>query len=227
MKIARRFQFVVLLLCSFTATAAPTQDDALFTSHNAASFRKLPEATEAINSQRVNRALMDAAIFHETNRRRAANSLRPLRYDPKVRYAAAIQSRNMAELGEVTHNNPAPDASSIVERARLAGLPKPAFLAENVASAFARRYRSGEKFYVREENGRKIYSAEPNGPPIPMHTYISFARALVDSWMDSPGHRKNILASEPIYVGCACVRSDDRTAMETFYCTQVFLRPFE
>ena len=131
----------------------------------------------------------------------------------------------MARAGQVTHENP--NAGSIVERARLAGMSQPAFIAENVASAFGRRYRSGEKFYVREENGRKIYSYEPNGPPIAMHTYLSFARALVDSWMDSPGHRRNILAKDATYLGCSCLPGRDQTSMETFYCAQVFYRPLE
>jgi uncharacterized protein YkwD len=112
------------------------------------------------------------------------------------------------------------------DRAKLAGL-RPRVLAENVASTFGRRYKSGQPFYSREQNGRKIYSAEPNGPPIPMHTYSSFAEALVDSWMKSPGHRKNILHSEVEYLGCACDLPRNPNAMETFYCTQVFFTPLD
>jgi len=73
----------------------------------------------------------------------------------------------------------------MADRARAVGLHT-SFLAENVASAFGRRYKSGAKFFVREEAGRKIYSYEPNGPAIPMHSYLSFAEALVDEWMSSP-----------------------------------------
>jgi uncharacterized protein YkwD len=216
---------IASVLLSWTASAAPRDGESFFTEYDERSFRKLPIANQPIDPERVNRQLLDAAVFHETNRRRAAENLEPLRYDARARKAAAIQSRAMAKAGVVSHENPKPDASSLTDRARLAGLTRPAFLAENVASAFGRRYRSGEKFYVREENGRKVYSAEPDGPPIPMHTYLSFASALVDSWMSSPGHRKNILASEARFLGCSCVRGEERTALDIYYCAQVFYRP--
>ena len=218
--------FVSLALI-WLAGAAPSDGDLLFTQYTTASFRKLPAANQVIDPEKVNKALLDAAVFHETNRRRAMEKLKPLRHHAKAREAAAIQSRSMAETGVVRHENPQPNASVPSDRAQLAGLARPAFLAENVASTFARRYRSGVKFYVREEDGREIYSAEPNGPPIPLHTYLTFATTLVDSWMVSLGHRNNIMAPEAEYLGCSCIRGEKRTAMDTYYCTQVFYRPLD
>ena len=217
----------VSLLFSWLANAATNDGEAFFIQHNADSFRKLQAANQAIDPERVNLRLLEAAVFHETNRRRTAQKLDPLRYDAKVRAAAAIQSRAMAKTGVVSHENAKANAKSPSERAQLAGLSRPALLAENVASSFGRRYRSGEKFYVRDEHGRKVYSAEPDGPPIPMHTYLSFASALLDSWMDSPEHRKNILVKDAKYLGCSCVRGEERTPLETYYCTQVFYRPLQ
>jgi uncharacterized protein YkwD len=60
-----------------------------------------------------------------------------------------------------------------------------------------------------------------------MHTYLSFAEALVESWMQSPGHRKNILHKEQEYLGCACELARKTNAMETFYCAQVFFAPLD
>jgi uncharacterized protein YkwD len=220
-----RFAIFALLLLGWPAGAA--SEDDLFTEHTANSFRKLPAANQPVDPERVNRRLLDAAVFHETNRRRATQNLEPLRYDSKAREAAAIQSRAMAKTGVVSHENTNPKASTPSDRAQLAGIARPAFLAENVASAFGRRYRSGEKFYVRKENDHQIYSAEPNGPPIPMHTYLSFATAPLDSWMSSPGHKANILSKEAKYLGCSCMHGEEQTVMETYYCTQVFYRPLQ
>src|SRR5438093_5973394 len=114
---------------------------------------------------------------------------------------ARIQSRAMAQSGIVSHEHPDSLKKKVEDRARLVGL-RPSFLAENVASSFGRKYKSGEKFFVREEGGRKIYSYEPNGLAIPVHTYLSFAEALVDEWMASPGHRRNLLHSVPQFLGC-------------------------
>ena len=198
----------------------------LFTQYDPVSFAKLPQARQVIDPDAVNSDLLDAAVFHETNRRRQQQRLPALKYDERARAAAQMQSRDMAKGGFVDHENPNPTRKTMSDRAKLAGL-QPRALAENVASAFGRRYKSGQPFYSREENGRKIYSSQPNGPPIPMHTYLSFAEALVDSWMKSPGHRKNILHSEVEYLGCACELPRNPNAMETFYCTQVFFTPLE
>jgi len=198
----------------------------LFTQHDPASFANLPQARQVIDPDAVNDDLLDAAVFHETNRRRRQQGSPALKYDEKARAAAQMQSRDMAKGGFVDHENPDPAKKTMNDRAKLAGL-RPRVLAENVASTFGRRYKSGQPFYSREENGRKIYSAQPNGPPIPMHTYLSFAEALVDSWMKSPGHRKNILHGEVEYLGSACELPRNPNAMETFYCTQVFFTPLD
>ena len=197
---------------------------ALFTNYNAESFRKLPEARRAIDPESINQRLLDAAVFHETNRRRAEHRLPALVYHPKAEEMARIQALAMAKGKFVDHNNPDPKRKTMEDRAKVVGL-RPSVLAENVASSFGRRYQSGKSFYTREERGRTIYSYEPNGPPIPMHSYISFAEDLVESWMQSPGHRKNILHKEPDYLGCACELPRDPNAMETFYCAQAFFSP--
>jgi uncharacterized protein YkwD len=196
----------------------------LFIRYDPASFARLPAVRQTIDADAVNDDLLDAAVFHETNRRRLQQKLPTLKYDEKARAAARFQSRDMAKGGFVDHENPDPKKKTMSDRARLAGL-RPQLLAENVASTFGRRYKSGQPFYSREENGRKVYSSEPDGPPIPMHSYLSFAEALLDSWMKSPGHRKNILHSDVEYLGCACALPRNPNAMETFYCTQVFFTP--
>jgi uncharacterized protein YkwD len=194
---------------------------ALFTNDTAASFARNVEARRLIDPANINQQLLEAAVFHETNRRRAEQGLAALRYDAKAHEMARLQARAMAKDQAVEHENSDPKLRTMQDRAKAVGL-RPRVLAENVASAFGRRYKSGQNFYIREENGRTIYSYEPEGPAIPMHTYLSFAEALVESWMQSPGHRKNILHKEPEYLGCACELSPKKSGMETFYCAQVF-----
>jgi uncharacterized protein YkwD len=197
---------------------------ALFTNYTATSFRKYAEAGRPIDAANINQKLMEAAVFHETNRRRAEHRLPALRYDAKAHDMAGLQARAMAKDQFVEHENPDPKLRTMGDRAKAVGL-RPRVVAENVASAFGRQYKSGQNFYTRQENGRAIYSYEPDGPAIPMHTYLSFAEELVESWMQSSGHRKNILHKEPEYLGCACELSAKKSGMETFYCAQVFFSP--
>jgi uncharacterized protein YkwD len=202
-----------------------TNSAAAYTNHNWQTFRQLPQTKQRLEPGNIDLLLLDMAVFHETNRQRQQHRLPPLVFDLRVRQLAQLQSRAMAEQAFVGHENPAePEKKTMSDRVRLIGL-NPAFVAENVANAFARQYKSGRKFYIREENGQKIYSYTPQGPNLPMHTYITFAEALVDSWMNSPGHRKNILHSSPQFLGCSCEPAKKQDELFTFYCTQNFFTP--
>jgi len=229
MKRMRLFLFVgfVMAACAsqqiISRPPPSSASAALFTNYTAISFARNTEARRAIDPANINQKLLEAAVFHETNRRRAEERLPALRYDAKAHEMARIQARAMAKGQFVEHENPDPKLRTMQDRAKAVGL-QPRVLAENVASAFGRRYKSGQNFYVRQENGRTIYSYEPEGPAIPMHTYLSSAEALVESWMQSPGHRKNILHKEPEYLGCACELAK-KSGMETFYCAQEFFSP--
>ena len=107
----------------------------LFSQYDAASFAKLPQARQVIDPDAVNFDLLDAAVFHETNRRRQQQRLPALKYDESARAAAQMQSRDMAKGGFVDHENPDPTKKTMNDRAKLAGL-RPRALAENVASDF-------------------------------------------------------------------------------------------
>ena len=216
---------ISLAVC-FVSSGALAAPGHWFTNYTAESFRKLKAAQEEISPDRINRSLLDAAVFHETNRRRERRGVPALVFDAGAREAALLQSRAMAKHGFVGHGNPFnAELRTTMDRAQQAGL-RPRFLAENVASTFGREYNGGEEFYVRVEDGQKVFSAQPGGPQIPLRTYLEFAEALLDAWMKSPGHRKNILHETATHLACACEPAPEREAMEKFYCTQVFFTPF-
>lgn len=173
--------------------------------------------------------LLAAAVFHETNRRRELQGLPALSFNPGAQEAAAMQARIMAKKGKISHDNPEhPELKTLQDRVRKAGLT-PQFAAENVATAFDIQYESGRTFYERVENGRTIASYTPKGKSIPRHTYLSFAKQLLDGWMNSPGHRKNILHKSAKSLGASCVPGVESGSgpMRTFYCAQVFYTPLE
>lgn len=205
--------------------AGDARNDSWFVDHTAESFANQAAARQAIDPQRIDADLLDAAVFHETNRRRQRHGLPPLDFDVRAREAARLQSAAMAEHGFVGHENPIDaELRTPMDRARRAGLI-PKFLAENVANAFLRAYEEGTQVHVRTENGKRVLSEEPGGPPIPMQDYVGFAKALLDDWMDSPGHRKNILHSAPEYLGSACLTEVPDAPMPKLSCTQVFFTP--
>ncbi len=190
-------------------------------------FGTLPEAGKPIEFATLDRELLAAAIFHATNLQRVKSRLAPLAHDPAASEAARLQATVMAAEKFLGHENDFDAAlKTPLDRIRKVGL-RPGHIAENVALEFGRKYRSGEPFYTREENGKTVFSASPDGPPIPMHSYVSFAAALLEGWMDSPGHRANILSDRPRRLGCAAAPAQDPTGLEVFYCAQVFFTPIQ
>jgi uncharacterized protein YkwD len=172
-------------------------------------------------------AVLSAAIFHETNRRRAGEKLPPLRRGAAAERAAVMHAKDMAAGNYLSHENPDdPKRREPVDRVRLAGL-KPTFAAENIATTFAIRYESGRPFFASDgEPGQQTFRYERNGKPIPPHTYASLAAAVVEQWMNSPGHRKNMLSKDPRSLGGAAAPGKPAEGeVPQFYCVQVFTTP--
>jgi uncharacterized protein YkwD len=171
--------------------------------------------------------LIAAAIFHETNMRRGEQKLSALAFDKKARAAALQQAQAMAKANTLTHSTPnATRNITPYDRLVAEGL-QPRFSAENIAFHFALRYDPGKPFYTREENGQTLYSYEPGGEPLKPHTYVSFAEAILTQWMNSPAHRKNIVAPEPEFLGVGCALSKDAKGFATVYATQDFFAPLQ
>jgi uncharacterized protein YkwD len=185
-----------------------------------------PAVNARIDFDSIDYDLLAAVVFHETNRQRAIHGLPALSYHHELREAARIQARGMQKEGQISHEHPHEEKETLADRMEYVGL-KGRYFSENVAMVFGRQYKSGEPFFSRKTDGRQIVSATPGGPPIPPHTYRSFARNLVGSWMDSPSHRQNILATEAEMLGTESLHVRGPEGMDRFYCVQVFYAPFE
>lgn len=158
---------------------------------------------EALDFAAIDHARMDRAIREETNRVRERHGLRPLDPNPALAKAARIHARRMSASQFFSHTDPEdPRYRTPTDRALAAGVTNPK-IAENIAlrAAIQHDQQDGGVFVRDLEQGH--FSRTKNGPLIPPHTYRSFAAAIVQQWMDSPGHRRNILAAEAVEIGCA------------------------
>ena len=75
--------------------------------------------------------------------------------------------------------------------------------AENVASAFLYEYEAGTRYIVKRRNGIPSFHRDADHSKILPHTYLSFAEHLVWRWMESQGHRENLLDPGMRLLGCA------------------------
>ncbi|MGH7179007.1 MAG: CAP domain-containing protein [Tepidisphaeraceae bacterium] len=190
-------------------------------------FDKLSALDQDINFAHINQRLLDAAMFHETNRCRVENELPPLTHLTPLDDAAAMHARDMIArkyVGHVEKDNP--DTRNPIDRVRKAGLDA-MFVSENAALAYGIQYDPGRDVFPLSQWHREGLSYRGDGPAIPPHTYRSFAQTLVKMWMDSPAHRANILMRGSQSLGVACLEQPVKgksveNEFHRFYCVQVF-----
>jgi uncharacterized protein YkwD len=118
-----------------------------------------------------------AAILRATNRARHEHGLRPLQPLPDLDLAADDQARYMALLLTAQHENAFAGQTMPADRIERRGI-HPQLTAENVAS---------------------VKISTPEGP----ESTADIAQALVNAWMDSPGHRANLLGERFTHLGAS------------------------
>ena len=190
-------------------------------------FAQSADAKRELPWKGIDDRLLSAAILQETNRYRVEHSLPALRHMPRVDEVAAMHAVDMSQGGWFGHDHPTdPKKRTVFDRAELAGL-RPMFVAENLVMEYGIRYEPGRKVYETTRRGRDGLSYRPHGEPIPRHTYQSFAKRVVERWIDSPPHRENIGSKYPKFMGAAARpgRSEDEVRFQKFYVVQVLFSP--
>jgi uncharacterized protein YkwD len=84
--------------------------------------------------------------------------------------------------------------------------------------------KANERFYIENKNRTsRLFSTD--GREIFPNTYFEYAQRVVEGWMNSPGHRENILNPDYKYLGCGSACYDNQRngySMLYFKLTQNF-----
>jgi len=168
---------IIILLLGFfipvPLAAAPAWNRDSYKVIDHTSFRKAEVFNRKIDYAEIDYALLNAAIFFLTNEQRVKKKLKPLKYVPELEIMAWHHSKQMAERRFFSHTNSRDKKRRDADdRAKLAGITNPS-IAENIA-----------------------YSTEEQ------ETYMEVAAMLVKLWMNSKGHRENILSKDALQLGC-------------------------
>ena len=152
-------------------------------------FRSKSIFNQKYNKDNPDIPLLDAALFFLTNEKRKARFKKILKYHKACETAAYNHSKQMAEKDFFSHQNTKDKKRrSTEQRAKLAGIKNP-YIAENIAF------------------NHFIYD----------NTYLEIAEKLINQWMNSKGHRENILAKDAKSFGCGVYISGT-----TIWATQVY-----
>ncbi len=208
-------------VASFSKEAASDASTAI--SEEIRSTPDVQDASRATNSQKyaggspLNRREIEKLVIEFTNEWRVSAGLQPLRHDAAISDIARSHSEDMARLGLMSHDIGGRDPT---DRAMTAGYNCRAYrgdgsysygLSENVAE-----HPRVTQWVGRGRSYRPVdYDRDAE----------EAARGLVQGWMSSPGHRKNILDrdSRRIGVGIAIRETTEYGFVsETVYATQNF-----
>ncbi len=152
-------------------------------------FRQNPLFNKTFSTSNPDYLLLDAALFYLTNVERAKIGIAPMRYHRMVEIAAYNHSKSMAKQNFFSHTNSNSMArKSPSDRGKLAGIANAAF-AENIAYNY----------------------------PTAGNSYLEVAEALMNQWMNSKGHKDNILSEKGRQMGCGTYFSGGK-----IYGTQCF-----
>jgi uncharacterized protein YkwD len=146
------------------------------------------------------------AISRETNRVRTAFGLPRLAPERDLDAAADEQAVHLVMIAAVEHSNPVPGERTARDRVLRAGVDPDAI----------------------GENALMEPAVPPPGSAGTAYTYAGYAALMVDAWMNSPGHRANILNPDFTELGCAArLGRGPRPGDFRVYADQVFIRPRE
>ncbi len=178
-----------------------------------------------ITRETLDAALLARAIFDETNRIRRGLELKEFLPSAEADAAAEIQARLGSVTNPPSHTNPFPNVATPVDRANWVGL-RAAMVGENVARTPLLNTGRKIAFEVRNTaDGRRTYHDSDTGRELPPHTYASFAADLVARWMDSPGHRANIVNPKYRLLGIGLHLTRATTGADMVYSVQLFVTP--
>ncbi|MFC3414495.1 CAP domain-containing protein [Algoriphagus hitonicola] len=166
-------------------------------------FFNQPQANQPIDYRDIDYGLLHAAIYYATNEQRSQHGLGPLKYSFRIEQLSASHASDMVNYNFYGHFSTIRNKRLLRDRFQIVGL-NPGQIAENISSTAGLDYEYGRPVGAPQSPGDFYYRSSSQGEPVQRHTYASYAKEVVKLWMDSPGHRANILSPSFRYLGVGC-----------------------
>lgn len=147
--------------------------------------------------ERIDQALVDAAILAELNYHRCKAGVPALADAQGLRKVAGQHAKWMAKARALSHKSQTPGQANTLARIKASGVRFRAG-SENIGQ-IARFQIDGKSFRIAD--GASCGFRGSDGRVIPPHTYATLARTIVTYWMASADHRRNILDRKVTRVG--------------------------
>lgn len=168
-----RIGLPALLICSNMALYAQQWNESNYNRYTYQDYTQYEPFREVINPAAFDARLLNAAVFYETNRQRVLHGGKTYQYEYNLEVCAQNHTYDMITCNFYSHESVVPGKKTVPDRFQQLGI----------------EYRS--------------YAENIQYCPIESDwTYEDCAKALVNNWMNSPVHRRNILNANYSYLGC-------------------------
>ncbi|NNF70820.1 MAG: CAP domain-containing protein [Rhodobacteraceae bacterium] len=185
----------------------------------AACTRPALQPGPTINPVNIDQTRLARAILAEVNYHRCRVQLRELSYaGDALTQSSQAHSVWMAQRKKLSHTGRGASGRKMTDRVRTARLT-PRTASENIA--YLPLFQFGRNsFRVVDRNACHFLDAA--GDRIPSHSYATLAREVVTMWIDSPGHRRNILDRDVTAMSTGAAVSQSRACGDVWV-TQIFV----
>jgi uncharacterized protein YkwD len=191
--------FIYLFLFFWSVTA---YNQAVYTELNYTNYKSYIPFQQEIDVNNFDAKLLNACIFHATNEIRTKNKLPILQYNSSLEESATLHSMDMATQNFFSHSNPKnKQHREPIDRAKAVGISNPS-IAENIIEGFIIKYKSGDNV-IADSSG--VFIDPKTNKKLGNHTYLSLTTELMRQWMNSKGHKANILSDKALELGCGTV----------------------
>ena len=162
-------------------------------------FRNYKPFKESIEPGNFKPEILEAAIYFLTNEVRIKQNLKYLPYNIYLANGAKLHSHEMATKNFFNHTNPRNRKLREPEdRAEASGIINPK-ISENIIEGFIIEYQSNVKVLAPSPG---VFLNQASKEKLPYRTYLALAEVIMKDWMNSKGHRKNILSKNAVQLGC-------------------------
>lgn len=212
----------VLTVASFFPVTAQADELVFEAASSCSGAQRIAQLQETFPRQdRHDHWLIGEAIRAEVNKERCVAGLQVLLPDRALMDAAALHNSDIVKHRFFAHRSPVAGRTTPQDRITTFG-GHFNLTAENLGQAWYMDYQSGRHFQIIDE--ARCSFTYTDGSPIERHSYASLAETLVAAWMDSPGHRANILLPNATLHGAAVGPSGDPVLCGQLFSTQLFAR---
>lgn len=178
-------------------------------------------ASTIVPAKNINQSLLDRAVRDEVNFHRCRAGLGQVSDVSGSGLANQAQKHSqwMARTQQLTHRSTVAGAATLRDRFKRARVNYRTG-SENIG--MVHRYQiDNRRFKVLDSGNCKFATYE--GEALPAHSYASLARHVVSLWMNSPGHRRNILDKSVKRVETAVAFDPSSKYCGRFWLTQNFI----